>query len=216
MTTGPDELPLAEEDAARADCYALISRLFYGPADAALLQQLGAHAEPVLEPSDELQLVGLDPDIQASPYSTAFDALQQACRNADPVALRQEYDDLFAGAGKALVTPYTSGYAVPHAPDRHLLALREHLVAWGLVRRDAVFEIEDHVSAVCDVMRWLIQRERPVQEQLAFFNEFVYTGVGTFCDAIDARATTAFYKAVAGLARSFLTVEKEAFDLQME
>jgi TorA maturation chaperone TorD len=216
MTTGSDELPLAEEDSARADCYALISRLFYAPADAALLQQLGTQAEPVLEPSDELQLVGLDPDIQASPYSTALDALQQACREADPAALRQEYDDLFAGAGKALVTPYTSGYAVPHAPDRHLLALREHLVAWGLVRRDAVFEIEDHVSAVCDVMRWLIQRERPMQEQLAFFNEFVYTGVGTFCDAIDARATTAFYKAVAGLARSFLAVEKEAFDLQVE
>jgi TorA maturation chaperone TorD len=209
MTTGSDELPLAEEDSARADCYALISRLFYAPADAALLQQLGTEAEPVLEPSDELQLVGLDPD-------NAFVALQQACRDADPAALRQEYDDLFAGAGKALVTPYTSGYAVPHAPDRHLLALREHLVAWGLVRRDAVFEIEDHVSAVCDVMRWLIQRERPMQEQLAFFNEFVYTGVGTFCDAIDARATTAFYKAVAGLARSFLTVEKEAFDLQVE
>jgi TorA maturation chaperone TorD len=215
MTTDSDEPSLGEEDRARADCYALISRLFYAPADAALLEQLGAQAEPGLQDADELQLVGWESEAQ-TPYSSAFEALQQACRDADPAALRQEYDDLFAGAGKALVTPYTSGYAVPHAPDRHLLALREHLVAWGLVRRDAVFEIEDHVSAVCDVMRWLIQRERPIEEQLAFFNEFVHTGVGTFCDAIDSRAATPFYKAVAGLARSFLTVEKEAFDLHAE
>jgi TorA maturation chaperone TorD len=215
MTTDSDEPSLGEEDRARADCYALISRLFYAPADAALLEQLGAHAEPGLQDADELQLVGWESEAQ-TPYSSAFEALQQACRDADPAALRQEYDDLFAGAGKALVTPYTSGYAVPHAPDRHLLALREHLVAWGLVRQDAVFEIEDHVSAVCDVMRWLIQRERPIEEQLAFFNEFVHTGVGTFCDAIDSRAATPFYKAVAELARSFLTIEKEAFDLHAE
>jgi TorA maturation chaperone TorD len=139
--------------------------------------------------------------------------LKDACASADPEALRQEYDDLFTGAGKALVTPYTSGYAVPHAPDRHIVALREHLIAWGLARRDAVFEIEDHVSAVCDVMRWLIERERPLEEQHAFFNDFVYTGVGTFCDAIDVRATTPFYKAVAAVARTFLAIEKEGFDL---
>ncbi|MDB5863278.1 MAG: torD [Betaproteobacteria bacterium] len=214
MTSDPDQPAVSEEDRARADSYALISRLFYGPADAVLLQQLGAGPEPGLqEESDELQLIGWEPEVQATAYSTALHALQATCRTADAEALRQEYDDLFAGAGKALVTPYTSGYAVPHAPDRHLLALREHLVAWGLARRDAVFEIEDHVSAVCDVMRWLIQRERPIPEQLAFFNEFVYTGLGTFCNAIDARATTPFYKAVADLARSFLAVEKEAFDL---
>ena len=102
---------------------------------------------------------------------------------------------------------------MPNAPDRHLLALRAHLAAWGLARRDAVFEVEDHVSAVCDVMRWLIEHDRPLEEQLPFFNDFVYTGVGTFCDAIDAAATTSFYRAVAAVARAFLLVEKEAFDL---
>ena len=206
---------LSDEDRARGDCYALISRLFYAPADGELLQQLGTEPgiELEAEDADGLKIVGWEPEVKETPYLRAFRVLQEASRQAQPDVLRQEYDDLFAGAGKALVTPYTSGYAVPHAPDRHLLELREHLVAWGLARRDQVFEIEDHVSAVCDVMRWLIERERPVEEQLAFFNDFVYTGVGTFCDAIDARASTPFYKAVAGVARTFLAIEKEAFDL---
>jgi TorA maturation chaperone TorD len=205
--------PLSEEDKARADCYALVSRLFYAPVDAELLAVLGGTPKLELDDGDTLQIVGWEIEPDETPYTRALKVLTDACSNADPEALRQEYDDLFAGAGKALVTPYTSGYAVPHAPDRFLVALREHLVAWGLARHDTVFEIEDHVSAVCDVMRWLIERERPLEEQHAFFNDFVYTGVGTFCNAIDARATTPFYKSVAGVARAFLAVEKDAFDL---
>ena len=48
--------------------------------------------------------------------------------------------------------------------------------AWGLVRREAVYEVEDHVSAVCDVMRWLIEHDRPLEVQQGFFDEFVFTG----------------------------------------
>jgi TorA maturation chaperone TorD len=209
----PDKPLISEEDKARAECYALVSRLFYAPVDAELLRELAGEPQLEVQDANGLQIVGWEIEPDETPYTRAIKVLKDASGASDPEALRQEYDDLFAGAGKALVTPYTSGYAVPHAPDRHLVALREHLVAWGLVRRDSVFEIEDHVSAVCDVMRWLIERERPLVEQRAFFDDFVYSGVGTFCDAIDARATTPFYKAVAGVARTFLAIEREAFEL---
>jgi TorA maturation chaperone TorD len=205
--------PLSEEDKARADCYALVSRLFYAPVDSDLLAVLSDAPKLELPGGESLELVTWEIEADETPYTQAMKTLKDACAAADPDLLRQEYDDLFTGAGKALITPYTSGYADPHAPDRFLVALREHLIAWGLARRDAVFEIEDHVSAVCDVMRWLIERERPLEEQHAFFNDFVYTGVGTFCDAIEARARTPFYKAVAGVARTFLAIEKEAFEL---
>lgn len=211
MEEGIDITGLPEEDRARADCYALISRLFYAPTDIDLLKGL-VTADVPEEPSG-LQIVGLEPKRDSSPYGAALRDLEAAYRATDAEAIQQEYDELFVGAGKALITPYTSGYATEQAPDRYLLALREHLVAWGLVRRDSAFEIEDHVSAVCDVMRWLIERERPLEEQQAFFNDFVYTGVGTFCNAIEARATTPFYRAVAELARTFLKVEREAFEL---
>lgn len=212
LDDGTENHELSDEDRARADCYALISRLFYSPSDVEFLQRL-AGVPQFAEDASGLQLQDDVPIPRTGAYATALRELQAACRAIDAQALRQEYDDLFVGAGKALVTPYTSGYAVPQAPDRHLLALREHLVGWGLARRDAVFEIEDHVSAVCDVMRWLIERDRPLEEQQAFFDDFVYTGVETFCNAIEARAQTSFYRAVAALARAFLAVEREAFDV---
>ena len=208
MNEGPQNAHLTAEDEARATCYALISRLFYAAPDAPLLERLRGTRDDQ-KPKFELALEELPP----SGYPAAVLALQQAARESSVEAVRQEYDDLFVGAGRAVVTPYTSGYAEPNAPDRHLVALREHLAAWGLVRRDAAFEVEDHVSAVCDVMRWLIEHNRPIEVQLRFFDEFVFTGVGTFCDAIDASSATAFYQSVAALARAFLRVEKEAFDL---
>ena len=60
-------------------------------------------------------------------WFAAWRELQEACRSAYPAVVRQEYDSLFVGVGKAPVTPYLSAYAEPHAPDRYLLALREQL-----------------------------------------------------------------------------------------
>jgi TorA maturation chaperone TorD len=205
--TDTDTGQLQPEEHARADAYALLSRLFYAAPDRQLIDHLCGPEEPVEKPTlelVELPLVG---------YPKAFAALQQAARAADLGVLRQEYDDLFVGAGRASVTPYTSAYAVPHAPDRHLLSLREQLAAWGLIRREAAFEVEDHVSAVCDVMRWLIQHERPVEVQMRFFDEFVFRGVEVFCDAIEASSATDFYRAIAAYARAFLAIESEAFAL---
>jgi hypothetical protein len=41
MSDSPQAPTLAEEDLARAQCYALISRLFYAPPDATLVESLG-------------------------------------------------------------------------------------------------------------------------------------------------------------------------------
>jgi TorA maturation chaperone TorD len=204
---------VGDEDLARAQCYALISRLFYAPADVDLLKQLAGAGAAGPAQASSIEAESTDGATGASPYVQAFAALQDACRVADAEAVRQEYDDLFVGAGKALVTPYTSGYAVPHGPDRHLLALRERLVALGLVRRDSVFELEDHVSAVCDVMRWLIAGGHGLDEQHVFFKEFVHPGLGPFCSAIEKRAASSFYRAMAAYTRAFLAIEREAFDM---
>jgi TorA maturation chaperone TorD len=206
MIEGTDETARAE-DRARAECYALISRLFYAPPDRELLRNLSAGAPKATTENA--------PSETSGSYAGAFDALQRAARSADREAVRQEYDDLFVGAGKALITPYTSAYTVPNAPDRHLVALRGQLASWGLGRRDSVFETEDHVSAVCDVMRWLIERDHPLHEQRGFFAAFVYTGVGAFCRSVQSSASASFYRPVARLGHVFLEIENEAFALDV-
>jgi TorA maturation chaperone TorD len=203
-----EDTPIGDEDIARAHCYALVSRLFYRPPDADLLGELAGRS---CDSAPDFQAV--DGDALAVSHTRALAELQSAARAAEPERLRQEYDDTFVSAGKALVSPYTSGYTLPHAPDRHLLQLREKLGGWGLARREAVFEVEDHVSAICDVMRWLIERGHMLETQREFFDEFVLSGVTGFCSAIEERAESSFYRSVARYTRTFMAIESEAFQM---
>ena len=207
--------PLSQEDEARAHCYALVSRLFYGPPDADFLHALTTASRDA--PTNVTDTTDADRALNeaSSPigYADAFLALQRAGRSADPDSLREEYDELFIGAGAARVTPYTSGYALPSAPDRHLVALRGQLTTWGLARRASAFEVEDHVSAMCDAMRWLIQAGHSLEEQRTFFDTYVHAGINGFCEAVAVSADTSFYRAAAALTRALLMIERESFEV---
>jgi TorA maturation chaperone TorD len=101
-----------------------------------------------------------------------------------------------------------------NVPDRHLVRLREQLGRWGLVRRDAASEVEDHVAGICDVMRHLILEGHPEEEQMLFFKEFVDPGVSGFLAAVGAAASASFYRRVADFARAFIEIERAAFEMQ--
>ena len=191
----------APEDAARANLYALVSRLFYAPADPNLLAEISGAG-------------GGEEAEEAGGLLPAWRELQDACRNAFPALVKQEHDSLFVGVGKAQVTPYLSAYAEASAPDRYLLRLRQQLSGWGLARREMVFEVEDHISGLCDVMRWLIESGHSLDEQQGFFEGFAYPGVVPFCAAVQKSESARFYKPVAAFALAFLEVEKTAVGMQ--
>ena len=191
---------LAPEEAARANLYALVGLLFYDAPDSILLAEIcGNEAEPTGE---------------GGAVGEAWAALRAAARSAFPAVLKQEYDTLFVGVGRAEVTPYTSHYLKDSAPDRHVVRLRDQLSQWGLVRRNAAYEVEDHVSGICDVMRYLILEGRSEGEQRLFFKEFVYPGVIPFLDAVNAAASPVFYRLVSAFARAFFEIERAAFEMQ--
>ncbi len=193
---------LEPEDLARANLYGLVSRLFYGPADPSLL------AEVSNSPFGEGEEDGGEALI------AAWRDVREACRNAYPAVVRQEYDSLFIGVGRAPVTPYLSAYAEPSAPDRYLVRLREQLAVWGLARREQVYEMEDHVSGASDVMRWLIEAGRSLDEQRGFFGTFVYPGAGPLFVAVQKAPSGTFYQCVANFSLAFFELEKAAFDME--
>lgn len=193
---------LSDEDAARANFYALIGRLFYGAPDAALLAAIC---------SGDGNAGAAD---GGGPLVEAWASLLDACRSANTETLETEYAALFISAGKSLVSPYISGYASGMAADKQLVRLRQQLEAWGLARRDAVFEVEDHISGLCDVMRFLIECNQPVADQKQFFEEFVHPGAMPLCDAVVAAEPAVFYKNVALFMRAFFALEKSAFDME--
>ncbi len=191
---------LDPEELARANLYGLVSRLFYGPADPNLLAEI-SRSGPEKGQENEGGLV------------VAWRDLQEACHSAYPAIVRQEHDSLFVGVGRAAVTPYLSGYAEPSGPDRYLVRLREQLAAWQFARRESVFEVEDHISGVSDVMRCLIEGQHALSEQRQFFETFVIPGAIPFCAAVQYAPAAHFYKPVARFALSFLEVERAAFDM---
>ena len=189
---------LQPEDAARAGIYGLIARLFYAAPDNGVLAQIvDTHA---LEGDGEL--------------ARAWAELVAASRGAFPVILEQEHTDLFVGTGKAEVTPYLTHYTIKYATDNPLVELRQQLNRWGMARRENAHEPEDHVSGICETMRFAIAvQHRSDEEQKSFFERFLHRGGMAFCDAVSASPKAVFYRRVAGFARAFLEVEHEAFGM---
>ena len=217
MQGNATHLPL--EDAARAELYALLARLFYQGPDQALLRMI-ACADSLLQPADAA--ASPSQSDASTQLTQAWQALREAAagENLAPV-IRQEYEDVFVGVGKAEVTPYLSHYLDGMAGDRFLVRLRDALAALGLARAAGATEPEDHISGLFDTMRHLILRSAEgiqagddhaaMQQQKRFFEQFVRDAAIKFCEAAQQSHKTFFYKRVSRIAESLLKLESEAF-----
>jgi len=190
---------MTPEDQARANFYALISRLFYSPADAGLLSALGSADE--LEAEDET-------------LAACWRALCAVAARADAATLREEFERTFIGTGKAPITLYTSAYSIRSANEAPLAALRGELAALGIARRNEAGEYEDHIAALCDVMRHLIaQQQAELSTQKHFFERWIAPVFAQLCAAIEASNLGPFYQSVARVAKSFFSLEQSAFEM---
>ena len=103
---------VAPEDLARANFWGLLARLFYAPPDAALLKALASSAP--LE-GEETAL----PD--------AWRALCEAAATAGAEQIREEFETVFVGTGKAPVTLYSTAYTIKYSNEAPLAELRGEL-----------------------------------------------------------------------------------------
>jgi TorA maturation chaperone TorD len=190
---------LPPEEAARANLYGVIARLFYAPPDEQLIA--------------ELLLAETDPG-DNSRLATAWRAMLDACRTAFPAALRDEHTILFVGTGRSDVTPYLSKYVLRHTSDSPLVELRQLLDSWNIGRREGVAEYEVHIAGVCETMRFAIAvQQRHAKDQQILFERFLYRGATAFCSAVNASKEARFYRLVANFAQAFFDVEKTAFEM---
>ena len=186
---------IAPEEQARADLYGLLARLFYAPPDTALLKAISAE-----------QLAG---DL-AQPW----EELKRAAAAADPETVREEFEAAFIGTGKAPVTLYSTAYTIRHSNEAPLAELRGELARLGLARHANAHEPEDHIAALCDVMRHLVaQQKYDLDQQRRFFNRWIHPAFEPLCSAIEHSDKTAFYKPVARFTKGFCTLEHMAFEL---
>lgn len=193
---------LSEEDRARAELYAVLARVFYAAPDQRLLDAIGGSVGMFGGPGAAL--------------GEAWDALAEAAGAGDPQALTLEFDSVFVGVGKAKVTPYGSFYATPAGRERIVVALRDELLALGLARTGASHEPEDHIAALCEVMRHLAERgadDASIDRQKQFFLRYIGPAYMQLTDAIFGAGTSSFYQAAARVMRAFFDVEAQSFEM---
>jgi TorA maturation chaperone TorD len=192
--------PIAPEDQARSDFYALLARLFADGPDAALLAAM-AHAERM--------------DAGRTAMGQAWNRLIDASSAMDPDAAQQEYTDLFIGVGKSEVNLHASFWLSGFMMERPLASLRALLSELGIARRDEVAMLEDHLSALCETMRLLIAGDAgcgpsALATQRAFFERYLAPWVFECCAAIGKCPSANYYVQVAELAKEFMAIDRDA------
>jgi len=198
---GDEGLP---EDLARADLYGLIARLFHLPPDQALLDQIAATADQQ-DAADE------------APLAKVWMDVVEVAKNNPAKAWHDEFDLNFISVGKPNIVLNGSFYMAGHLNEKPLVNIRRALEEFGLEAAEEVTETEDHISALCEVMRYLIAGDdlevSNLTNQRVFFNEHIRPWYDDLCDAIEGIPEMHLYRPVAALTREFLAIEGQGFDM---
>ncbi len=198
---------LSQEDQSRADFYALLARLFFAPADERLLRSI------VIAPESDADMQSAD-----SPLLESWRGLAAAAGAVSAAELEDEFNQLFVSVGRSDVMPFASYYLTGFMHEKPLAQLRADLAVLGLARSSAVLETEDHIAALCDVMRFLIVGDNEtlpagIAAQKAFFAAHLQPWVLQFCQAVKQAEKANFYKRVANFAQAFFEIEIAAFEI---
>jgi TorA maturation chaperone TorD len=192
------------EDLARADLYGLIARFFQMPPDQELLNQIAATAEQQ-DVADE------------APLAKVWMDVVEVAKNNPAKAWRDEFDLNFISVGKPNVVLNGSFYMAGHLNEKPLINIRKALAEFGLEAAEEVTETEDHISALCEVMRYLIAGDEVeisnLTNQRVFFNEHIRPWYDELCNAIEDIPEMHLYRPVAALTREFLAIEGQGFDM---
>jgi len=203
VAVSPPVLSPSGEDQARADLYALLSRLLLAAPDAALLEALAS--------SDPILAEGGDPALER-----AWEQLTLASGVMDAEVVQDEFSALFVSIGTPPVDPYGSRYLAGYMNDTPLAQLRDDLARLGLARMRGRGEFEDHLGALCETMRVLVAGAPGIRRQpLAVQRRFFDAHIGGWCmralDDIANAEGANYYRLVARFAQAFLAIEAEGF-----
>jgi TorA maturation chaperone TorD len=194
------------EDLARADLYGLIARLFHLPPDQELLDQIAASIPD-----------GQEVNAEEAPLAKVWHSVVELAKSNPAHAWREQFNLNFISVGRPNVILNGSFYMAGHLNERPLVEIRRALETFGLESAHEISETEDHISALCEVMRYLISGDdveiSNLKNQGAFFNDHIRPWYDELCDAIEGIPEMHLYHPVAALTREFLAIEGQSFDM---
>lgn len=192
-----------DEEVARAELYGLLARLWYAAPDAELLEAF--------------QVAPTEAPAAGAFLEEPWRQLVGVARETDAASAHAEYDALFGGIGKPEIYLFGSHYLSGFLNDKPLARLRGDLAGLGLALDDAVYETEDHVACLFEVMRYLIAGDDAAVANLArqqvFFSAHLRSWLPALCEVVSQHPKARFYAALAVLTQAFAEVESQGFDM---
>ena len=195
--TAAEKYTIAEEDRLRADLYNFLGVILSGPPDDMLLGQTA----------------GLQGD--STDLGQAVSTLAKMARITKPRTVESEYNRLFIGLGRGELLPYASYYLTGFLNEKPLALLRQDMTAQGLARAQNVFEPEDNIASLMEMMGAMIVgrfgKPADLNTQKTFFNKHIGPWAGHFFSDLEGAKNSVFYAPVGTVGRLFMDVEAEAF-----
>jgi len=191
--------PVDETDQLRVNVYRLLARLLREPPDESLISILTQMA------GDESELGKAIADLSSTAASISL---------ADA---RDEYNVLFIGLGRGILTPFGSYYLTGFMHEKPLARLRDDMRPLGIARSDDVKDPEDHAAALMEMMAGLIDGSfgaaQPLSVQKTFFDSHVGSWAPHFFKDLETCSSARFFKPVGCIGRLFMAIEQGAFEM---
>ncbi len=198
MTEVATDHRIAEEDALRADLYGFLSALLAPPPSRDLLARTA----------------GLKGD--ETPLGKAI-SLAKLAKAATPGSVEREFNALFIGLARGELLPYASYYMTGFLNEKPLALLRADMAAQSISRAPTVYEPEDNIASLMEMMAGMIEGRfgapASLDAQRTFFNRHIAPWAGHFFTDLEGAKGSVFYAPVGVVGKIFMTIEREAFRL---
>ncbi len=193
------DIKIASEDRLRADLYNFLGLLLSAPPDQILLDQTKA-------------LSGDDSDL-----GKAIAALARVAKVSKPKRVESEFNALFIGLGRGELLPYASYYLTGFLNEKPLAALRTDMAVRGMTRAPNVYEPEDNIASLMEMMGSMIVGRfgapAALDDQKTFFNKHIAPWAEHFFSDLEAAKNSVLYASVGSVGKAFMEIEREAFRL---
>lgn len=192
-----ETVEIAEEDRLRADLYDYLGVLLSGPPDQGLLTQTA-------------KLHGDDSEL-----GTAIGALAKIASLSKPRVVEGEFNALFIGLGRGELLPYASYYLTGFLNEKPLASLRRDMAARGMTRAENVYEPEDNIASLMEMMGGMIRGRfgapASLEDQKTFYAKHVGPWAGHFFTDLEAAKNSILYASVGAVGRVFMEIETQGF-----
>jgi TorA maturation chaperone TorD len=192
-----EDIKIPSEDRLRADLYNFIGLMLSGPPGQMLLDQCAA-------------LSGDDSDL-----GKAIGSLSRVARVSKPKKVESEFNALFVGLGRGELLPYASYYLTGFLNEKPLATLRTDMSTRGMTRSPNVYEPEDNIASLMEMMGGMIvgrfTTPADLADQKVFFNRHIAPWAGHFFSDLEAAKNSVLYASIGSVGRAFMEIEREAF-----